>query len=263
VLDEESFRSEVRILPQRPRAVLEPRKAPVQARSAASVNAILEATIQVLRDVGKERLTTTRVAARAGVSVGTLYQYFPNKSALLQAVLRRHFKEITDAIETVCQDQKGKSLSQMATALITVFLEAKLRNAKTSVALYTVSDDLDGAKIVHQMGSRSNKAIVEMLKTAREHLATDPQVVASMLQGAMFGVSRRMLESGSPEKQFEILQQGSWSWHAHTSKHVPRVSRLTAQVLDQSAWRLFERRGRSEVELVGENTPRFAQQLSL
>jgi hypothetical protein len=57
------------------------------------------------------------------------------------------------------------------------------------------------------MGSRSNKAIVEMLKTAREHLATDPQVVASMLQGAMFGVSRRMLKSGSPEKQFAILQQ--------------------------------------------------------
>ena len=115
------------------------------------MNAILEATIQVLLDVGKERLTTTRVAARAGVSVGTLYQYFPNKSALLQAVLRRHFSEITDAIEGVCQEQKGKSLSRMATALITAFLEAKIRNAKTSVALYTVSDDVDGAKIVQQM----------------------------------------------------------------------------------------------------------------
>jgi hypothetical protein len=43
-----------------------------------------------------------------------------------------------------------------------------MRNAKTSVALYTVSDDVDGAKIVRQMGSRSNKAIVELLKSARE-----------------------------------------------------------------------------------------------
>ena len=76
---------------QHARALLEPRKTPVQARSAASVSAILEATIQVLLSVGKERLTTTRVAARAGVSVGTLYQYFPNKSALLQAVVKRHF----------------------------------------------------------------------------------------------------------------------------------------------------------------------------
>jgi AcrR family transcriptional regulator len=170
------------------------------------VNAILEATVQVLLDVGTERLTTTRVAARAGVSVGTLYQYFPNKSALLQAILNRHLSEVAEAIEAVCQERKGKSASQMATALITVFLEAKLKNARTSVALYTVSDDVDGAKIVQQMGSRSNKAIVEMLKTAREHLATDPRVVASMLQGPMFGISRRMLESGSPERQFEILR---------------------------------------------------------
>ena len=75
---------------QRVQVVLEPRKSPVQARSAASVDAILEATIQVLLSIGKEQLTTTKVALRAGVSVGTLYQYFPNKSSLLQAVLRRH-----------------------------------------------------------------------------------------------------------------------------------------------------------------------------
>jgi hypothetical protein len=60
-------------------SALEPRKTPVQARSGVSVEAILNATIQVLIKVGKGRLTTTRVAARAGVSVGTLYQYFPNK----------------------------------------------------------------------------------------------------------------------------------------------------------------------------------------
>jgi len=61
-------------------ALLEPRKSPVQARSATSVKAILEATIQILLDIGKERLTTTRVASRAGVSVGTLYQYFPTRA---------------------------------------------------------------------------------------------------------------------------------------------------------------------------------------
>src|SRR5882724_7150952 len=133
-------------LPQRSQAVLEPRKLPVQARSAASVEAILEATIQVLIQVGNERLTTTKVARRAGVSVGTLYQYFPNKSALLKASLKRHMDEITEAIELVCQEQKGHSLEQMATALITTFLEAKRRDAKASVALYAVSSDVDGAK---------------------------------------------------------------------------------------------------------------------
>src|SRR2546430_5468051 len=121
-------------LPERSQIVLEPRKSPVQARSAASVDAILEATIQVLLDVGKERLTTTRVALRAGVSVGTLYQYFPNKSALLQAALRRHLMEVTDSVELVCTEQRGRTLREMVTALITAFLEAKMRDAKTRVA---------------------------------------------------------------------------------------------------------------------------------
>jgi AcrR family transcriptional regulator len=193
-------------LRQRSQAILEPRKSPVQARSAASVDAILEATIQVLLDGGKERLTTTRVALRAGVSVGTLYQYFPNKSALLQAVLKGHLAEVTDAIELVCKEQKGRTLRQMVTALITAFLQAKMRHAKTSLALYSVSSDVDGAKIVQQMGTRSNKAIVGMLATACEPLMTDSQLVASMLQGTMFGVSRGMLESGAPEKQLDTVR---------------------------------------------------------
>ena len=192
---------------QRSQVLLEPRKSPVQARSTASVDAILEATIQVLLSDGKERLTTTRVALRAGVSVGTLYQYFPNKSSLLKAVLRRHLNEVMEAIERVCREQTGNSLQEMATALINAFLEAKMRDGKASVALYSVSSDVDGAKIQQQMGARSNKAIVGMLESAPEPLVKDPQLVASMLQGAMAGVSRRLLESGAPEKQFESLRQ--------------------------------------------------------
>jgi AcrR family transcriptional regulator len=179
----------------------------VQARSAASVDAILEATIQVLLNVGKERLTTTRVASRAGVSVGTLYQYFPNKSALLQAALKRHLTQVFDAVELVCKEQKGRTLEQMVTALVATFLDAKMKDAKTSVALYSVSSDVDGARIVQQMGVRTNKAIVLMLASAREPLTTDPQLVASVLQGTMAGVSRRMLESGAAEKQFDTLRR--------------------------------------------------------
>jgi AcrR family transcriptional regulator len=55
------------------------------------VEAISEATIQVLLSHGADRLTTTRVAERAGVSVGTLYQYYPKKQSLLFAVLVNHF----------------------------------------------------------------------------------------------------------------------------------------------------------------------------
>lgn len=185
---------------------LAPRKSPVQARSAASVDAILEATIQVLLHIGKEQLTTTRVAHRAGVSVGTLYQYFPNKSALLQAALRRHLDDVTSATEQVCREQHGNCLDGMATALVAAFLAAKMRHPETSVALYAVSSDLDAAGIVKELSTRASDAIVTMLETAPEPLARDPRLIASVLQGAMAGVSRRLLESPNPSRLLNAFQ---------------------------------------------------------
>jgi AcrR family transcriptional regulator len=171
------------------------------------VNAILEATIQVLLDVGKEQLTTTRVAHRAGVSVGTLYQYFPNKSALLQAALRNHLESVAEALEKVCQEERGSPLPQMVTRIVNTFLEAKIKDLKTSLALYSVSSDVDGLRIAKEAGARVNKAILSMLATAPQPLGKDPQLVASMIQGAMGGVSRRLLESPSPEKQYQPLSE--------------------------------------------------------
>ncbi len=194
-------------MPSSPQALFEPRKSPVQARSTASVEAILHATIQVLLRVGKERLTTTRVALRAGVSVGTLYQYFPNKSSLLQAVLRRHLEAVADAVERACLEQRGNTLEQMGAELVTSFLQAKMSDAKMSVALYAVSSDVDGARIVKQISIRINKALVEMLASAREPISKDLSLVASMLQSAMAGVSRKLLESPAPEKELGTQAQ--------------------------------------------------------
>ncbi len=191
----------------RSQSTLEQRKSPVQARSAASVEAILKATIQVLLKVGKESLTTTLVASRAGVSVGTLYQYFPNKSSLLRAALQRHMDEVGMALEAVCQEQAGASLEKMATELVRGFLQAKMKDAKASAALYSVSSDVDGARISRAMSQKAHRAIVAMLVTSSDELTTDPGLVAAMLQAAMAGVSRRMLESASPESDYERLRE--------------------------------------------------------
>lgn len=72
--------------------------------SSSKVGAICEATIQVLLSHGADRLTTTRVADRAGVSVGTLYQYYPNKQSLLFAVFEDHMDKVTQAVEAACAD---------------------------------------------------------------------------------------------------------------------------------------------------------------
>ena len=178
---------------------LKPRKTPIQARSNASVEAILQATLQVLTSVGKERLTTTRVAARAGVSVGTLYQYFPNKSALLQACLRHHMDDVRRSIETVCAQHEGDSLLDLGTALIHAYLAAKMQNVKASAALYAVSSDVDGAGIAKAASQRSRRAIVQLFATAREPLTKDSETIANAVVSALNGFSRSLLESTSPE----------------------------------------------------------------
>ncbi len=194
-------------MPRRPATAFEPRKSPVQARSTASVDAMLQATIQVLLQVGKERLTTTRVAARAGVSVGTLYQYFPNKSALLQAVLKRHLDGVLRCVATVCVASRGACLQQMAASVISAFLAAKMKDVKTSVALYSVSADVDGARIGREIGNQCIQAIAETLTSAAEPLTIDPELAATVLYAAMVGVARKLLDAPAPEKQSEALQR--------------------------------------------------------
>lgn len=177
---------------------LKPRKLPVQARSAASVEAILDATIQVLLRDGTERLTTTAVARRAGVSVGTLYQYFPNKSSLLQAVLRRHLERVYGSVVDACERAKGQSLRTIGEELLAGFLKAKFEHIDTSISLYRISDDVEGAAIVQQLGRQSIAAIATMLRNSSEGLMSDPDTAATLLLGIMAGISRRMLESDNP-----------------------------------------------------------------
>ena len=208
-------------MPSTSQALLEPRKSPVQARSAASVDAILDATIQVLLRVGMDRLTTTRVAARAGVSVGTLYQYYPNKQALLQAVSKRHMEGIAEVIERICREQKGNSLQQMGATLVTAFLEAKMRDVKTSVALYSTGSEVEKTKLLQQMLMRLHQAVTEMLASAREPLAKDPKLVASMLQAAMSGVVRKLLESPHRRKNSRRSTRKLCSWYARTWRPAP------------------------------------------
>ncbi len=72
---------------------LEPRKQPLQQRSQTTVEYVLTAAAQVFEEHGYAAGTTNRIAERAGVSIGTLYQYFPNKEALAVALLERHLAE--------------------------------------------------------------------------------------------------------------------------------------------------------------------------
>jgi AcrR family transcriptional regulator len=172
----------------------------VQARSAATVDAILSATIQVLLAAGRDRLTTTRVAHRAGVSVGTLYQYFPNKQALLRAVLGRHLGEVVSAVERACLQNHDRPLHEMASALVNAFLDAKMKSVRTSTALYAIANDVEGARIGREMARGICDAIAAMLATAPVVLTTEPMRLAEMLHGVFTGTARRLIESPHPHQ---------------------------------------------------------------
>ena len=177
---------------------LKPRKKPVQARSNITVAAIFEATIQVLGAVGLHKLNTARVAARAGVSVGALYQYYPNKHALIAAVLERHLEQVADAVEQACLQYRGQAPAPMGIALAAAFVDAKLARPDVSTALYAVAAEPDGAEVVGRSGARMSAAVSAMLQTCQAGKIGEPDAAAFVLLGAMAGVTQGVLEQGAP-----------------------------------------------------------------
>lgn len=185
---------------------LQPRKTPRQARSEATVSAILQATIQVLLAVGPSRLTTTRVAERAGVSVGTMYQYFPHKQALLYAVLQRHLDTVARAVETVCEDHRKGAVDAMIDKLIVAYIDAKAVRANVSRALYKVAAELEVGELRGEISRRIHNAIVGLLGSAADAEFSDLPAVAFTMQAAMTGAARAVFESGATPAMLDMLR---------------------------------------------------------
>jgi len=182
-------------MPSATLTALEPRKTPVQARAEVTVEAICEATIQVLLSHGAERLTTTRVADRAGVSVGTLYQYYPNKQSLLYAVMEEHLDRVATAVEAACEQSCHKPLAEMIKQVVEVFVDVKMDRADISVALYQVAADVGGPALVKRASQRMRKAVEAMLNTAPDTKSAPDKLAIDMMLAAMSGVMRSMLEA--------------------------------------------------------------------
>ena len=95
------------------------RRHPGQARAQATVNAILQATVQVLNQDGLDAATTTRIAEVAGVSIGSLYQYFSHRDAILTALQDREFNHALELMETALADRNlGKTPLETVTNVV-------------------------------------------------------------------------------------------------------------------------------------------------
>lgn len=110
------------------------RKQPRQVRSTELVAAILEAATQVLAKEGAPRFTTARVAEKAGVSVGSVYQYFPNKAAILFRLQSDEWRQTTHLLRAILQDVDRPPLERLRN-LVHAFVRSECEEAEMRVAL--------------------------------------------------------------------------------------------------------------------------------
>lgn len=113
----------------------QPRKSPRQARAIATVDVILEATAHILREGGLIDLSTNAIAMRAGVSIGSLYQYFPSKEAVLAELLRSKREQLLQRFSAAMNEARPRNLVGLADTLIEVALADQFHDARLSLAL--------------------------------------------------------------------------------------------------------------------------------
>lgn len=116
-----------------------PRKRPSQARSQTVFDAILEASARILEDEGMEALNTNHIAGRAGISVGSLYQYFPNRRSILAELTRRERAAFRSALET---QEKAATLKDLVSTLVWTGVDHQLHRPALSRALDYAEPDL-------------------------------------------------------------------------------------------------------------------------
>ncbi|GAC1549555.1 MAG: TetR/AcrR family transcriptional regulator [Polyangiales bacterium] len=109
-------------MPPRPRTI--PRKTAVQERSRATVDVILQATARILVKDGYDRASTNRIAEAAGVSIGSLYQYFPSKEALVAALIERHMDEMSAVVAAAAARLHDAPLEVAARELVRTMIAA-------------------------------------------------------------------------------------------------------------------------------------------
>ena len=181
--------------PQSP-ASLKPRKTPSQSRSRVTVDAIFEATIQVLLSQGMAGLTTTSVSERAGVSVGTMYQYFPNKQALVYALNERFLTALAERVEATCLRMRGRPMAEAAEALIDTYWAVKTERVELTQALYRSVAELENDALLHAFAARVDKATTEMFRSAPDLSAQDATRTNLLLTTVIYGCVRNAFERG-------------------------------------------------------------------
>jgi len=164
------------------------RKQPRQARSRATIEAILQAAAHILGERGWDGLTTNAVAERAGVSIGSLYQYFPHKLALVEAVRRRHFEDVLAVLRAAADPQLPPV--RRIEALVDGMISVHSRYPAAYRVLLEETPRGKDARAIHDRFAATLYQRYESVVRANSRGATTdpPHVAARVLAAAVAGV---------------------------------------------------------------------------
>ncbi len=189
-------------MPDRRTPRIASRKAPKQARSTDLVAAILEAALQVLATEGAQRFTTIRVAERAGVSVGSLYQYFPNKAAILFRLQSDEWRQTTGMLRAILEDRTQPPLDRLR-HLVHAFIRSECEEAAVRGALDDAAPlyrDAPEAKEAKASGGRTIEAFMrEALPKASKATRA---IAGDLIKTTLSAVGKEFSET--PRKAVEI-----------------------------------------------------------
>jgi len=171
------------------------RKDPRQARSRATIDAILDAAARILGERGWAGLTTNAAAETAGVSIGSLYQYFPNKLALVEAVRRRHLSEVLAVLHAAADDKMTRT--HRIAALVDGMIAVHSRFPAAHRVLLEESPRGGDSRGAHDFFEVECRKAYEAIFKANSHRTTAARIGAQVLAGAVAGAVHEAARQGS------------------------------------------------------------------
>jgi AcrR family transcriptional regulator len=169
-----------------------PRKRPRQARSRATVDSVLEATARVLVKRGFDGLTTNLVADAAGVSIGSLYQYFPNKAALVGALIEKHVDDMTSLALSELTRVAQLPMPEAIRSVIEVMIRAHAVSPELHRVLTEQVPRVGRMAKLREIEAITHRMVAGLLASRKAELAIeDPDMAAFVLVSAIEAITHR------------------------------------------------------------------------